>query len=168
LWHPSAENVLASVGFDHRIFVWNTSTGDQLCKIDGFHPDIIYSISWNYNGSLLATTCKDKKIRVIDPRKNEIISEGSSHAGTKPSRVVFCGATNKLFTTGFTRNSERQYAVWDAGDLSKALTMENIDTGSGVQFPFWDEGTHMIYLVGKVHVSVAVAVLNSCMHIPLL
>jgi len=81
---------------------------------------------------------------------------------------VFCGSTNKLFTTGFTRNSERQYAVWDAGDLSKALTMENIDTGSGVQFPFWDEGTHMIYLVGKVHVPVVVAVLNCSMHIPLL
>ena len=66
--------MLASVGFDHKIFVWNTSTGEQLCKIDGFHTDIIYSISWNYDGSLLATTCKDKKIRVIDPRKNEIIS----------------------------------------------------------------------------------------------
>ena len=76
--------------------------------------------------------------------------EGNGHAGTKPSRVVFCGTTNKLFTTGFTRQSDRQYAVWDVSNLSKALTMENIDTGSGVLFPFYDEGTKMVYLAGKV------------------
>ena len=66
--------MLASAGYDHKIIVWNTSSGEQLALLDGYHPDIIYSFSWNYNGSLLATTCKDKKIRVIDPRRNEVIS----------------------------------------------------------------------------------------------
>ena len=72
-WHPSAANILVSVGFDHKIIIWNTSTGETAFTLEGFHPDIIYSISWNYNGSLIATTCKDKKIRIIDPRKNEIV-----------------------------------------------------------------------------------------------
>lgn len=45
--------------------------------------------------------------------------------------------------------SERQYALWDPANLSKALTMENIDTASGVSFPFWDEGTRMVYIAGK-------------------
>lgn len=66
--------MLASAGYDYKIVVWNTSSGEQLALLDGYHPDIIYSFSWNYNGSLIATTCKDKKIRVIDPRKNEVIS----------------------------------------------------------------------------------------------
>ena len=35
-------------------------------------------------------------------------------------------------------------------DLSKPLSTENIDNGSGVLFPFWDEGTKMVYLCGKV------------------
>lgn len=26
------------------------------------------------DGSLIATSCKDKKIRVIDPRKNEVVT----------------------------------------------------------------------------------------------
>lgn len=39
--------------------------------------------------------------------------EGECHQGVKPARVVFCGSTNKLFTTGFSRQSERQYALWD-------------------------------------------------------
>ena len=72
------------------------------------------------------------------------------HTGTKPSRVIFCGTTNKLFSTGFSRMSQRQYALWDPNDLSKPLTQENIDTASGVLFPFWDEGTKMVYLIGKV------------------
>lgn len=148
-WHPSAANVLVSVGYDHKIIIWNTSTGDIAFTLEGMHPDLIYSLSWSYDGSYLATTCKDKKIRVIDPRKGSIVAEGSAHAGNKPSRVIFCGTTNKLFTTGFSRMSERQYALWDPANLSKALTMENIDTASGVSFPFWDEGTRMVYIAGK-------------------
>ena len=78
-----------------------------------------------------------------------LAQEGDGHSGTKPSRVIFCGTTNKLFTTGFTRQSDRQYAIWDVTNLGKALTMENIDTGSGVLFPFYDEGTKMVYVAGK-------------------
>lgn len=35
-------------------------------------------------------------------------------------------------------------------NLGKPLTMENIDSSSGVLFPFWDEGTSMVYIIGKV------------------
>ena len=38
------------------------------------HPDSLFSMSWSFDGSLIATTCKDKKLRVIDPRKGEVIS----------------------------------------------------------------------------------------------
>ena len=34
--------------------------------------------------------------------------------------------------------------------MDKPLAMEVIDSGSGVLFPFWDDGTSMVYLVGKV------------------
>jgi len=53
--------------------VWNTSTGDRLSVIDA-HPDTIFSISWNLDGSLFATTCKDKKIRVVDPRRGTVVA----------------------------------------------------------------------------------------------
>lgn len=32
------------------------------------HPDIVYSACWNWDGSQLLTTCKDKKMRIINPR----------------------------------------------------------------------------------------------------
>lgn len=147
-WHPSAENVLMSAGADNILFVWNVGTGEVLVEIT-VHPDMIFSISWDYNGSRIATTCKDKKIRVFDARSGDVLQEGKGHEGTKPSRVVFCGQRNRLFTTGFSRSSERQFALWNPEALDQALVTENIDQASGVLFPFWDEGTHMVYLVGK-------------------
>ena len=38
------------------------------------HPDLIYNVSWNYNGSLFCTTCKDRRLRVCDPRKREVVA----------------------------------------------------------------------------------------------
>jgi len=53
--------------------VWNVETTQQVCSI-AVHSDTIFSLSWNRDGSLLATTCKDKKIRVIDPRQGTVIA----------------------------------------------------------------------------------------------
>lgn len=148
LWHPSASNILMSVGADPNIVIWNVETGEEVVRIDCF-PDLIQSASWNYNGSKIATTCKDKNIRIIDARSGEVEQEGKGHDGNKPSRVIFCGKKDYLFSTGFSRMSDRQYALWNTGDLSKSLCRENIDTASGVLFPFWDEGSNVVYLVGK-------------------
>jgi len=42
------------------------------------------------------------------------MQEGEGHNGSKASKVVFLGRQNQLFTTGFSKSSERQYALWDA------------------------------------------------------
>lgn len=107
-------------------------------------------MSFNWDGSLFATTCKDKKVRVIDARSGEVVQMGEGHVGTKASRVTWCGTANMLFTTGFSKMSERQYSVWDPKDLSKPLKTEMIDTSSGVLFSEYDEDTNMIYVGGKV------------------
>ena len=35
--------------------------------------------------------------------------------------MVYLGDTTRLFTTGFSKFSDRQYAVWSQNDLSKPL-----------------------------------------------
>ena len=35
-------------------------------------PDIALSASWNWDGSKLVATCKDKKIRLFDPRTGKV------------------------------------------------------------------------------------------------
>jgi len=42
-------------------------------KLSGAFPDSIFSFDWNYDGSLIAVTTKDKKLRVFDPRSSTIV-----------------------------------------------------------------------------------------------
>lgn len=147
-WHPTAENILLSAGFDFLLILWNIGTGEAANVID-CHPDIIYSISFNRDGSLIATTCKDKMLRVVDPRSGKVYREGLCHGGSKASKAVFLGDTGRIFTSGFSRFSDRQWAVWSQDDLSKPLRIENIDSSSGVLFPYYDHDTKMAYLAGK-------------------
>lgn len=60
-------------GCDNQIVVWNVGTGEAMINLEDMHPDVIFSVSWSRNGSLLCTACKDKKVRVIDPRKKKIV-----------------------------------------------------------------------------------------------
>ncbi|XP_075450356.1 coronin-6 isoform X1 [Ascaphus truei] len=117
-WHPSARNILLSAGGDNAIIIWNVGTGEALINLDDIHSDLIYSVCWNYNGSLITTTCKDKKVRVIEPRKREIVAEKSgAHEGARPIKSIFM-SDGKIFTTGFSRTSERQLALWDPEKFS--------------------------------------------------
>lgn len=45
-WHPTAENILLSAGYDHTIIVWNIAKGQAVNIID-CHEDTIYSMSFN-------------------------------------------------------------------------------------------------------------------------
>uniref|UniRef100_A0A670JPN4 Coronin n=1 Tax=Podarcis muralis TaxID=64176 RepID=A0A670JPN4_PODMU len=69
-WHPTARNILLSAGGDNVIILWNVGTGEALLTLDDLHTDLIYNVCWNHNGSLFVTTCKDKHLRIIDPRRN--------------------------------------------------------------------------------------------------
>ncbi|CAB1333249.1 unnamed protein product, partial [Coregonus sp. 'balchen'] len=63
-WCPHNDNILASCSED--------TTAMALISMDD-HPDLIYNVSWNRNGSLFCTTCKDRRLRVCDPRKREVV-----------------------------------------------------------------------------------------------
>lgn len=61
-----------SEGCDNVIILWNVACGEAVTRIDS-HSDLIYSASWNQNGSQILTACKDKKLRVFDARKGTVI-----------------------------------------------------------------------------------------------
>lgn len=147
LWHPTAQNVLLTAGSDNQIAIWNVGTGEVLLSLD-CHPDLIYSACWNWTGSKLLTTCRDKKIRIIDPRKGEVEAEAIAHEGSKASRAIFL-KHGLVFTTGFSRMSERQYSLRTPDALGEPIVTVEIDTSNGVMFPLYDPDTNLIYLCGK-------------------
>jgi len=88
-------------------------------------------------------------VRIIDPRANKVVAEKEAHQGTKGSRVIWTGKQEKLFTVGFSKNSDRQYALWDPKALEAPQAQENIDTSAGLLMPFYDNDTGVLFLAGK-------------------
>ncbi|XP_041667715.1 coronin-1C-A-like isoform X2 [Cheilinus undulatus] len=148
-WHPTARNVLLSAGCDNQIVIWNVGTGEAMINLEDMHPDVIFSVSWSRNGSLLCTACKDKKVRVIDPRKKKIVAEkDKAHEGARPMRAIFL-ADGNIFTTGFSRMSERQLALWKSDNMDEPICVQEMDSSNGVLLPFYDPDTNVVYLCGK-------------------
>ena len=85
-WHPTAASILLSAGMDFQCILWNTDTATALSVI-AVHRDVIYALSWNRDGSLFATSCKDKLLRVIDPRTGNIVAVRKSFLFVS---VFFC------------------------------------------------------------------------------
>uniref|UniRef100_A0A670KAL3 Coronin n=1 Tax=Podarcis muralis TaxID=64176 RepID=A0A670KAL3_PODMU len=151
-WHPTASNILFSTGYDYKIMIWNLDTKESVIqtpvKTIHFHTDVILSMSFNTDGSLLATACRDRKIRVIDPRAGTVLQEANNKSH-RVNKVLFLGNMKKLLSTGTSRWNNRQIALWDQGDLSVPLLEEDMDGSSGLLFPFYDSDTHMLYVLGK-------------------
>ncbi|XP_077106957.1 coronin-2A isoform X1 [Ranitomeya variabilis] len=151
-WHPTASNIIFSTAYDYKVMIWNLDSKEPVIyspvRTIECHKDVILSMSFNLDGSLLATSCKDRKVRIIDPLKGSIIqeSDGKSH---KASKVLFLGNMKKLISAGVSQWNNRQVALWDQDDLSVPLHQEELDGSSGVLFPFFDNDTNMLYLVGK-------------------
>ncbi|XP_033225716.1 coronin-2A-like [Belonocnema kinseyi] len=117
------------------------------------HTGPVLDIKWNpFNDNVIASCSDDCTVIYLNIKGflfHRILQEGVCHAGTKASKVVFLGSSGRLLTTGFSRHSDRQYAVWSQHDLSNPLACETIDSSSGIVFPFYDHDTNMVYLAGK-------------------
>jgi len=101
-FNPAAENLLASASGDYLVRVWDIQNGqeDAAITLTG-HNDSIQSIAWNAVGTVLATTCRDRKLRLFDPRAGTApVRVTDGHGGIKGSRVVWLGDRDRIATTG--------------------------------------------------------------------
>lgn len=148
LFNPAAENVLASSSGDYTVKIWDLENGKPKLTLKG--NDIFTSLSWSADGSTLVTTSRDKKLRFWDVRQEKPAHEVPGHSGAKSSRVVWLGDHDRVATTGFSKMSERQLALWDSRNPAEPIGgFMGLDSGSGVGMPFWDDGNQILYVAGK-------------------
>lgn len=79
-WNPSAAGIVATSSSDKSVKVWNVETKQQ---VFGTTPDVFtevaWSAAWNFEGSLVACTSRDRKIRILDPRASENVVAQVNH-----------------------------------------------------------------------------------------
>jgi coronin-1B/1C/6 len=147
-FHPTADHVLATAGADFVVKLWDVESQQEGNELQG-HSQLIQSLAWNYDGSILATSSKDKILRLFDARQSAASSEWQAHDGSKTSKLCWLGNTGKLVSVGFTRQSKRQFKIWDPKNTEKPLATCDIDQAAGVIMPFFDEDINVLYLAGK-------------------
>jgi len=148
LFHPTANNVLASTTGDHVVKMWDLEKPESPKAVLGGHGDAIQSLAFNPSGNLLVTTCRDRKIRIFDPRvSGDAVRVTHGHDGIKSARVVWMGERDNIATTGFSKMSDRQVAIWETGGLGNVKTTR-LDQASGTLMPFWSDN-NILFLAGK-------------------
>lgn len=145
-FNPVAAHLLATSSNDFSVKLWDVEKGSNVVTVEG-HTDIIQSLDWNYNGSTIATSCKDKKLRILDPRTNTVAQEGICHQGVKGSRVAWL--KDKVLTVGFSKASEREFNIFDPRSAAEPIAHQNIDTSSGGIMPYFDYDSNLLFLAGK-------------------
>ena len=149
-FHPTANNVLASVSADMSVKVWDIEKGSEMASYDD-HKQLIQDIVWDHEGKNWATSSKDKKIRIGDPRSKSVVGcIDDAHAGAKSTKLAFLGGFDRLASVGFTKQSQRQIKFWDVRSLGgEPVHQIQLGQASGVIIPYYDVDTRVLYLAGK-------------------
>lgn len=146
-FHPTANGVIASAGFDRKVRVFDVAA-QSIGITFAEHSDALNHIRWNYDGSQLATTCKDKIVRIFDPRDGKVAQQVLAFEGSKKTSVEFL-QHNLIATTGFSKNSTRQIKLYDVRNMANAAASEDLDQSAGVLIPYYDWDSSILYIGGK-------------------
>jgi len=146
-FHPTADAILTT-SCGTGVCLWDITVGKDVFGWSG-HQDWVQSVAWQWSGSLMATQCKDKMLRIFDPRTSEgPINETSSHDGIKDSKVVWVGE-NRILTSGFGSDRCRELMLRDIRNISVPQKALSLDVSSGILVPLYDPDTNMVFLSGK-------------------
>jgi coronin-1B/1C/6 len=156
-WNPVASNILASTAYDSLLKTWDIEDAQGIYECTT--KDQVWSLKWNYTGSMIGYASKDKKLHIVDPRKSEHALSSKVHDGSKAIKLEWMGRPEnpddamKVITTGFSSQAERQINVWDlrkfGEESAEPLNTLVLDQGTGALLPKYDAGTGLLFVAGK-------------------
>ncbi|XP_029293414.1 coronin-7-like isoform X1 [Cottoperca gobio] len=149
-FHPLASGLLVSSSYDLTVKLWNLETGEHVKVLTG-HQDQVFGMAWSPNGKLLATVCKDGKVRIYDPRKSTApVQEGPGPEGHRGARAVWVCDGKYLLVSGFDSRSERVLYLYSADSLSSGvIASTSVSVSPSTLIPFYDPDTSVVILTAK-------------------
>jgi len=149
-FHPIVGNLAATSSMDMAVRLWDINSCETVIEIPDKHTDAVLNLSWNWKGDLFATSCRDTKMRIFDPRAGaDPTGEVVAHDGPRGFKVSWCGRREFIATCGFSKNSERTVALWDPRKLDKHLATKMLDTQSGALSMFYDADIDLLIIGGR-------------------
>ena len=149
-FNPVVSDVIASASFDNSVQVWNMLKAESLSNVK--LKEYPTSCEWNYNGSLLCATSKDKSLYVIDPRQNKATINVHSHDSPKLQKSTFVSEHLRV-TAGFSSSNVREMKLWDirkAGEGEfKPVQKMDVDHQSGVMTPCFEKEHKLLFILGR-------------------
>jgi WD40 repeat protein len=91
--------------------LWDTNTGRCRRVLEG-HSDVVTSIAFNYDGSLLASSGSDRTVRLWEPRAGTSLRILKGHGA--PVRSVAFSPSGELIASSDLDGMIRLWAVSDA------------------------------------------------------
>ncbi|KAF6271355.1 coronin 7 [Rhinolophus ferrumequinum] len=146
-FHPTVDGILVSAA-GMAVKVWDVAKQQPLTELAA-HRDLVQGAVWSRDGALVGTTCKDKQLRIYDPRaKPEASQSTQAHENSKDGRLAWTGTQEHLVSTGFNQMREHEVKLWDIRHFSNALTSLTLDTSPGSLMPLLDPDSGLLVLAG--------------------
>ncbi|XP_036445907.1 coronin-7-like isoform X1 [Colossoma macropomum] len=147
LFHPTASGLLA-VASARGIQVWDTSRDKALAVLEQ-HADQLQGLAWKEDGSLLASSCKDKNLRVFDPRAQlTAVQSVEGFQTNKDSRVRWV-KDDYILATGFNQHRQQEVRLWDSRKLNSSVSSVSLGTSNGTLMPLYDPDSGLLIVSGK-------------------
>ncbi|XP_006897536.1 PREDICTED: coronin-7 [Elephantulus edwardii] len=147
-FHPTTDGILLTTAGSAGK-VWDLARQQPFTELAA-HGDLVESAAWSRDGALLATACKDKQLRIFDPRaKAEASQNTQAHDNCRSGRLLWTGTQEQLVSTGANQVREHEVKLWDTRHLSSALTSLTLDISPGSLIPVLDPDSGLLILAGK-------------------
>ncbi|XP_063082473.1 coronin-7 isoform X1 [Cavia porcellus] len=147
-FHTTVDGILVTAA-GRAVKVWDAAKQQPLTELAA-HGDLVQSAVWSRDGALVGTACKDKQLRIFDPRaKPEASQSVQAHMNSKDSRVAWTASQEHLVSTGFNQMREREVKLWDTRLFTSALASFTLDTSPGSLIPLLDPDSGLLVLAGK-------------------
>ncbi|XP_013771927.1 coronin-7-like [Limulus polyphemus] len=147
LFHPTVDCLL-TMSVDKTVRIWDISKNTEIYA-NTDHDNLVQSLHWKGDGSLLVSSARDKKLRILDPRTKVVTQETKSHSNNRDSRVLWLGNSDQVLSTGFGSAREREVMLRDVRNFSNPVASYSGESSLGVLIPLFDPDTNMLFLTAK-------------------
>lgn len=155
-FHPTVEGLLFTSSLDLTVRLYDVNASSEVCSLDLALSEggQVSNLAFNFDGSLFVAACKDRNVKMVDPRQQSVCSSipSSSPALGRNLRVEWCSSgpsMGSICSVSTASSGMRQLCLWDARKMEAPTCTTSIDNASGQLFPMFDEGLGVCFVAGK-------------------